>query len=152
MKAFFEKLYNYNQWANLGLCEHLQQIEEVPDEVMLRMSHIVAAEEIWFDRIEPLGFEPLPVFKTQPWEILEPRLKQSAKRWLQLIAKSEDFEARLDYSNLAGKPYSSQLSDVLLHLANHGTYHRGQIATLLRQQGLEPLPTDYMLFSRERRA
>jgi uncharacterized damage-inducible protein DinB len=148
MKAYFQKLFRYNQWANIGLCEHIQKIADPPREVMKRMSHIVAAEEIWFQRVQPLGFDPLPSFEIQSWDILEPRLEQSAQRWLGLIARIDDFEIAIDYINLSGKLFTSPLSDVLIHMANHGSYHRGQIATLLRQHGHEPLPTDFILFTR----
>ena len=148
MKAYFKKLYQYNQWANLGLCEHLKVIRELPDDIMMRLSHVVAAEEIWYHRIEPLEMEPLPVFEIQSWEVLEPRLTLSAKRWLDLVTATDDFERKLIYKNLAGKTYESNLGDIFMHVANHGTYHRGQIATLLRQQQFEPLPTDFILFTR----
>jgi uncharacterized damage-inducible protein DinB len=38
------------------------------------------------------------------------------------------------------------MAEVLVHVANHGTYHRGQVATLLRQLGKVPIATDYLLF------
>ena len=52
---------------------------------MLRLSHIVAAEEIWFERVQTLGHEPLPLFKPQPRSLLTPRLEKSAQRWLDLV-------------------------------------------------------------------
>ena len=78
MKAYFQKLYGYNQWANLGLSQHLQAFDDVPEHVLKLIHHLVAAEEIWFHRIAPLGFESLPLFEFQSWEILSPRLEDSA--------------------------------------------------------------------------
>ena len=149
MKAYFEKLYRYNQWANTGLCHHLKELGTAPKAVMKRLSHIVAAEEIWYHRIEPLGFDHLPVFDIQALDKLEPRLISSAQRWLDLVDRTGEFEVAIRYSNLSGRSFSNSLSDILIHLANHGTYHRGQMATLLRQQGFDPLPTDYIIFCRE---
>jgi uncharacterized damage-inducible protein DinB len=151
MKAYFEKLYRYNQWANTGLCHHLKELGAAPEAVMMRLSHIVAAEEIWYDRIEPLGFDPLPVFGIQALDKLEPRLISSAQRWLDLVERTTEFELDIHYSNLSGKSFTCSLSDLLIHLANHGTHHRGQIATLLRQHGFDPLPMDYIFYSRELR-
>jgi len=148
MKAYFQKLIHYNQWANHGLCHHLQTLPIEPHEVKKRISHIVAAEEIWFHRIDPLDVDPLPPFEIQSWEILEPRLKDSAQRWLDLAQNTDDFERLIKYHNLSGKSHSSTLNDIFIHIVNHGTYHRGQIAMVLRQNELEPLPTDYILFSR----
>jgi uncharacterized damage-inducible protein DinB len=67
MKAYFQKLFLYNQWANNGLCNHLMAIAEEPLEVQKRISHIVAAEEIWYHRIKPLDFKLFPIFDIQPW-------------------------------------------------------------------------------------
>jgi uncharacterized damage-inducible protein DinB len=148
MKAYFQKLFLYNQWANNGLCNHLMAIAEEPLEVQKRISHIVAAEEIWYHRIKPLDFKLFPIFDIQPWDILEPRLTASAQRWLDLAGETQDFDKVIDYKNLAGRAFTSLLSDIMMQVANHGTYHRGQIATLLLQQGFEPLLTDYIVFSR----
>ncbi|GJM28430.1 MAG: protein DinB [Cyclobacteriaceae bacterium] len=148
MKAYFYKLFKYNQWANNGLCRHLMALANEPIEVKKRMSHIVAAEEIWYGRIVPLDFQHLAVFDIQPWDILEPRLTASAQRWLDLVENTGDFEKVINYQNLSGRAFTSTMSDIMIHITNHGTYHRGQIATLLRQNGLEPLPTDYIIYSR----
>ena len=52
----------------------------------------------------------------------------------------------LSYVSFSGESFTRQLGDALLHLANHGTYHRGQVATLLRQLGRKAAPTDYLRF------
>jgi uncharacterized damage-inducible protein DinB len=148
MKSYFKKIYNYNQWANIGLFRHLKTLEHQLPEISKRLSHIVAAEEIWYNRIKPLDFHPLPLFVIQPDEILEPRLNASAQRWLEMVEQTVDFEVQVDYRNLAGHAFKNSLSDIMIHVANHGTHHRGQIATLLRQNGYEPLPTDYIVYSR----
>jgi len=49
----------------------------------------------------------------------------------------------------AGHPYEATVEDILLHVPLHGSYHRGQVATLLRQAGSEPVATDYIVFSRD---
>ena len=152
MKTYFKKLYRYNQWANTVICQHLKALTKAPEEVLKRLSHIVAAEEIWYNRITRLGFDPLPIFEIQPLDILEPRLNASALRWLELVDQTTDFEIPVNYKNLSGQAFENNLNDIMIHVANHGTYHRGQIATLLRQQGFEPLATDYIVFSREHRA
>jgi uncharacterized damage-inducible protein DinB len=53
---------------------------------------------------------------------------------------------------MAGVPQAEPLWQMLQHLVNHGTYHRGQIATMLRQLRAKPLSTDLIAFYRERAA
>lgn len=149
MKSYLERLYRYNQWANQGLLKHLKAFDSVSDDIKMRLSHVVAAEEIWYNRIQPLGFDLFEVFEIQPWEVLGPRLDASAQRWIGLVDQTNDFDQVIHYKNLTGKAFQTGLNDIMIHVANHGTYHRGQIATLLRQQGLEPINTDFITYSRE---
>ena len=55
----------------------------------------------------------------------------------------------LDYRMTNGTPARSRVSDILLHVALHGQYHRGQIALLVRAAGGEPRGTDFITFARE---
>ena len=61
-----------------------------------------------------------------------------------------DLDGSRDYKTMEGKAYSNVLSDMLVHVANHSSYHRGQVATLLRQSGAVPQSTDLILFIRSK--
>jgi len=54
----------------------------------------------------------------------------------------------IEYQNSNQQRFKNSLEDILIHLFNHGTYHRAQIAMDLRQHGLEPIKTDYINFVR----
>ncbi len=54
--------------------------------------------------------------------------------------------------SFSGDSFTRELGDALLHLANHGTYHRGQVATLLRQLGHKATSTDYLRYVDAQRA
>ncbi len=148
MRDYLHKLFKYNHWANTGLAQHIKNQSFPLPEVLERLSHVVAAEEIWYSRVAGLDFELLPLFEAQPWEILTPRLENSAQRWLGLVDQTENFKQVISYHTTSGTPLQTSLDDILCHVANHGTYHRGQIATLMRQGGQEPMVTDYVAFCR----
>ena len=63
-----------------------------------------------------------------------------------------DLDRILEFRNVKGIVFRDQIANVLQHLANHGSYHRGQITTLLRQLGAKPVSTDMIGFYRERAA
>jgi uncharacterized damage-inducible protein DinB len=63
-----------------------------------------------------------------------------------------DLERSFDYRDLKGNSHRNVLGQTLQHLANHGTYHRGQVTTMLRQLGAKPVATDMIAFYRERAA
>jgi uncharacterized damage-inducible protein DinB len=66
--------------------------------------------------------------------------------------KDDALTARLKYTDMGGKEFSMPLAYLLQHLVNHGTYHRGQVTTLLRQAGAETVGFDLLFFIREREA
>jgi uncharacterized damage-inducible protein DinB len=61
---------------------------------------------------------------------------------------ASDLDRVIHYANSAGKEFDTRLEDILLHVALHGAYHRGQVALVLRDAGAEPGPTDYIAFVR----
>jgi len=62
-----------------------------------------------------------------------------------------DLDRIVEFSR-AGKQTSGPLWTMLQHVANHSTYHRGQITTMLRQLGARAVGTDLIAFYRERAA
>jgi uncharacterized damage-inducible protein DinB len=58
----------------------------------------------------------------------------------------ERLGSKVTYVNFAGQTCTYTFGEAMVHLVNHGTYHRGQVATLLRQLGKKPLSTDYLLY------
>ncbi len=64
----------------------------------------------------------------------------------------DSLQAPLQFSDMAGNTYSEPLVQLLQHLVNHGTYHRGQVTTLLRHGGSETISLDMLFFFRERQA
>ena len=60
--------------------------------------------------------------------------------------------APLNFKDMGGNPYSVPLVQLLQHVVNHGTYHRGQVTTMLRQAGAETVALDMLFFFREQNA
>ena len=64
------------------------------------------------------------------------------------IIKDFELDTVISYIDPQGNPYKNSVRDILFHIINHGTYHRGQIAMDFRQAGLKPLETDYVIWKR----
>jgi len=65
----------------------------------------------------------------------------------------ETVTTSLAYQSFTGVNATSQLWEMIQHVVNHATYHRGQVTTMLRQLGAAPVTsTDLIVFYRERRA
>ena len=61
---------------------------------------------------------------------------------------AEQLDTEVSYTNSAGIAFRSTRRDILLHVALHGCYHRGQVALVLRDAGAVPEPSDYIAFVR----
>jgi uncharacterized damage-inducible protein DinB len=73
-------------------------------------------------------------------------------RLLAFVSKvsQEDLNRVMEYKTLKFGVYKNPLWQSMQHVVNHGTYHRGQITTMLRQLGAQPILTDLMHYYRER--
>ncbi len=148
MKSYFVKLYQYNVWANKKVinCLKKQQVED--DKALTLMSHTLSALCIWLARIEDRSTEPFPLWKKYSLIELEGMAETIGQQWLQFIGTHETFERELVYHNYVGLPYKNKVENIMIHLVNHSTYHRAQIAILLRQKGFEPVNTDFITYDR----
>jgi len=76
-------------------------------------------------------------------------------KWSEIERQQAEFVERLTDESLEtmlpARGSELKLAHLMQHLANHSTYHRGQIALMLRQLGAEPLPTDFHVFLAEGR-
>ncbi len=155
-------LYDYNTWANGRI---LGAVEPLTPEAFLRdlknsfpsmrdtLTHILGAEWIWLRRWH--GESPsqvLPATDFPSVASLKDRYSSVEKeRRAFLEGLSEERLAQpFQYKDIAGNAHSLLLVQSLQHVVNHGTYHRGQITTMLRQLGATPVSTDLARFYLER--
>lgn len=148
MKSYFLKLYNYNDWANKKVITCLKKQQVSDDKILTLMSHTLSALHIWLARITGNSTAPYPLWKQYNLVELESMSDNIGKRWLAYINENESFDRELSYNNYVGDPYINKVENIMIHLVNHSTYHRAQVAILLRQKGFEPINTDFITYDR----
>ncbi|SEN87758.1 Uncharacterized damage-inducible protein DinB (forms a four-helix bundle) [bacterium A37T11] len=140
------KLWKYNDWANRSLFSQFGEDGFCVSADSLRLlSHIVNTQWAWLGRINAeksvLG----------AWEIHElnrcVEIHQFSSEGLKAHL-DQDSESTITYTNFQGVTYTNSIQDILIHVFNHGSYHRAQIARDLRENGLVPINTDYITFVR----
>lgn len=155
-----KRLYDYNSWANERVLESLRPISQhafASDKgashgsIRGIIAHIAAAEWIWLERWK--GYSPAGLLSESEFETVEiatQRLRKIDHDLQEFIIRltQADIDGSRGYKTTEGKAYSNLLSDMLVHVVNHSSYHRGQITTLLRQSGAVPQSTDFILFIR----
>ena len=55
-------------------------------------------------------------------------------------------QSKISYKNLKGESFENEVEPLLYHLVNHGTYHRGQVTTMLRELGVTHLASTDIIF------
>ncbi len=155
------ELFAYTAWANglvFGAASELSE-DQLRDAVASSfpsvagtLAHIVGAEWVWLRRWvgeSPGGY---------PDWVTRPVLAELKARLSAVESERETFlgglsDGNLDrvvsYRTLRGQASSDPLGSLMRHVVNHSTYHRGQVATQLRQLGLKPPGTDLVIFLRQ---
>jgi uncharacterized damage-inducible protein DinB len=136
-----DRLLRYDVWANRETLGALHQAEP-PARSLRWMAHIIGAELLWLARMKGRGSE-LPVWPDLSVKECEARLPQISSELMDIPGR-ESLDRVVGYTNSKGEPWSSTVEDILTHLVIHSAYHRGQIASDLRNAGQEPAYTDYI--------
>ena len=148
MKKYFLKLYQYNLWANNRVLGALNRQSVTDEKILTLMGHIVAAQFLWLHRIKGLPAPDVKLWGNYSLEQLNTLADAAGKQWLEFVEATDDFDREMTYTNYTGDPYTNNVEMVMIHLVNHSSYHRAQIAMLLRQNGLEPVNTDFITYDR----
>jgi uncharacterized damage-inducible protein DinB len=155
-------LYDFNAWANnrtVDACAALAPEQFTRDlassfrSVRDTLAHIYGAQWVWLERWH--GRVPTALPSAADF----PDLDTVRRRFVEIDRNLVDFAASLNaddlhrlvqYKTVAGAAQAQPLWQMLQHVANHSTYHRGQVTTLLRQLGAKATSTDLIAFYRER--
>ena len=159
---YIHTLIDYNYWARDRV---LASVEQLPAEQLSRdlgssfgsvldtLVHMYFAEWIWYRRWQ--GDSPA----ARPDTSRLATVAALRNEWLPLESEIRTFVETLgpagllrmlEYKSMNGQSATSSFWQMIVHVVNHGTYHRGQVATMLRQLGAKPAQsTDVIVFFRE---
>ena len=148
MLDHIRRLFAHLAWADSHVLESIREAGDPPRPREL-YAHITGAELVWLARIEGRKSEvPVwPELSLYQCGIHAGKVREGYQRLLGTLDEP-DLGRMVHYVNSAGQAYDSEVGDMLLQVALHGSYHRGQIAQLIRGGGGVPSPTDYIGFVR----
>ena len=156
------KLMRYSAWANATL---YQTLDDVPLSVLVgsrpgrpagliaTVSHLCAVDRIWKAHLENTahGFTTRQLDPVPPWRELR-EMQASLDQWYidyaQGLSEAELSQV-VSFTFVDGGPGALSRGDILLHIVNHKTYHRGYIADMLYESGLRPPTLDLPVFLRD---
>jgi uncharacterized damage-inducible protein DinB len=113
--------------------------------------HVYGAQKLWLKRLDGTSLPAFPPYDSLDFPAALDALVETSVQ-IATLAEScteEALQKSVTYKNLAGQQFTNPVSEILMHVANHGSYHRGQLITMLRQLGYSTLfATDYIAFTR----
>ncbi|MFZ7115872.1 MAG: DinB family protein [Bacteroidota bacterium] len=147
MQSFFKELFEYNRHYNQKLIKLLSDNSgKVSEKSIQLMNHIINAHQIWNSRIT--GEAPFDVWVIHSFADLEKLDLSNYSNTLQIL-ESKNIDEKIKYTNSRGETFVNISKDILFHVVNHSTYHRAQIATECKLNGISPLVSDYIFLKRE---
>ncbi len=153
MKEYFLNLFAYESWANERILDALEQPRYADARCLDLFSHILAAQQTWLSRVR-LENKYIPLWERHDLMECAQMHRQLVRGWTSVLTglTDDDFNQPVTYRNTKGEEYTTPVRDILAHLVNHDTYHRGQIVEELRSRQLVPVMpvTDYIVFTREK--
>jgi uncharacterized damage-inducible protein DinB len=157
------EMHDYHVWAN-GII--LNRLKELPQDIYHKeiqsgfssvskvLSHIYLTDLAWFGIISGKSMSDAMAhadqlreqMETKNIEEMETSFFKLSKRYKELLNSHEDFEKVFEVENPYAGVLETTVSETVLHVVTHGSYHRGNIATMLRQMGHTSVMQDYGLF------
>ena len=154
-------LFAFNSWARGRMLDAVGALPEGAYRKDLGNSfgsvhgtvvHILGAEELWLKRWH--GESPTSLVSPDAFA----SFAEIRRRWDQLESEYQRFLAALTeeavlrvirHRDTRGNAYATPLWQMMQHVVNHSTYHRGQVTTMLRQLGARQVATDLIMYYRQ---
>lgn len=147
MKHFFAGLFEYSHHCNQKIADvFISNPDNISEKALKLFNHILNAHQIWNNRIDAID-KPFGVWDMHNPEDLKAIDKRNYEQSLLILDKYELSE-NFGYTNTKGQAFDNSIQDILFHVINHSSHHRAQIATELKQQGIEAPATDYIFYKR----
>jgi uncharacterized damage-inducible protein DinB len=164
VKQHFTLLADYNAWANgrvYRMAARLSDVDYRRDagayfrSLHGTLNHLLVADRVWLRRLTGNGPQPAALNEILFDDLSELSAARAAEdsRLIGYVASLSDaqLEEDSDYRTLSGAPQRQRRRDILAHVFNHQTHHRGQAHAILTTLGVrEPEPLDLLILQRER--
>jgi uncharacterized damage-inducible protein DinB len=148
-----ERKVDYNDWANRRALESLRAMKSPSSRGVRALSHILLVERLWLARLrrKEIGQPPPDFFPELPLTQCQDLIDESLNGYKAYLGKLTEVQLDVvgNFETLAGSKYEASTREVLNHVMMHSMYHRGQVALAIREDGGEPLQSDFILFVRE---
>jgi uncharacterized damage-inducible protein DinB len=151
MIKIIRKLFAYDEWAITRIVASLKSMSSQNQKALRSLAHLLIAEKVWFLRLQGQNTSEINLSPELSLTECESLANENQRAYADFLGSlnEEGLYSMVTYKNSKGTEFSTPVVDILTHVGLHGTYHRGQIATALRGEGVTPANTDFITFVRE---
>lgn len=148
MLDYFKQLFAFDNWATTRSLTFLRGYPN--QKALTALSHLLLAQKIWLLRLNDQDSSSIPTYEDQSLESCTTMAKEIHKGYVEFLnsIQESDLDRLITYKNTKGVGFQTSIRDILMHVAFHSVYHRGQVASFVRIDNGEPLNTDYITFTR----
>lgn len=142
---YLRREFAYDIWANQEVLAAVKKASAGDGRSVQLMSHIFAAERLWLERLKEQP-QSVAVWPEPDLDWCESQSIELSRLWHEFLdwITAGDVSQTISYKNSKGEPWTSAILDVLTHVVMHSAYHRGQIASHMREIGQTPAYTDFI--------
>lgn len=157
------QLYEYHKWASRRVFTHIKELPEVVygrkiksvfSSVQEVLVHIYHVDGMWLSVMSRDSIQETKKVierlekktKNQNPESMERLYQELYAEYQSFFDEQEDLDKLITIEHPNYGKIETPVSDLIKHVVNHGTYHRGNITAMLRQQGHPGVPTDYIFY------
>jgi uncharacterized damage-inducible protein DinB len=142
--------FEYDDWANREVIRSIEKIAEPPESCVKLLAHMAAAQRIWYARLHHEDSSAIAVWPSLDLKECSIQLATQYPLWEKLLRNitAREMSEYVVYHNSKGQEFKNTVQEILVHVINHATYHRAQIAAEIRKSGGTPALTDYIVFCR----
>ncbi|GIV43728.1 MAG: hypothetical protein KatS3mg035_0851 [Bacteroidia bacterium] len=148
MKEHFITLYHYETWANEAVMDSIVKHAPNDQQILRLFSHILSAQTIWLQRMSQQ-----PTLQSA-WQVLaveecKLQMQQNHQLLWDFLSNIQDIHQKIFYKNTKGEEFCNSIYEILTHLFNHSSYHRGQIVFCLKNYTQDLPVTDIIFYLRK---
>jgi uncharacterized damage-inducible protein DinB len=137
--------FAYDEWANREVLSAIRAASGGSERSVQLLAHILAAERLWLERLRQQP-QSTPVWPKLDLGACQTQAEEMGRLWREHLelTTAGDLAQSVSYKNSKGEVWTSTIADILTHVITHSAYHRGQIASHMREKGQTPAYTDFI--------
>lgn len=154
--AWCKELLDFHQWRREKISDLLLEVDEklfsetIPGSfgsLYIILNHLVWAEKVWLGRVDR---DAVATMKSSDVHGLLDAWKDVSEKWHQRVqaAPAEEMMREIEYFISTGDRFSNSVTEIVIHMVDHSTYHIGQLMNAVRGFGIEPVSTNYIHYLR----